>query len=313
MAKKYGIRGYPTYIVLNQDNSGKIDHWLGYHGPDEWGGKIEADVADPIIIGERLTRYDKKPSARDAAILARVRGAESEFAQAVEYYRAAQRLEPAGGSDYQYEIFDAISDGVAREIFTLADAIAAADKVIDSDSPDPLSSIYVAFQMSRFLKEEKDPGLRWRYLKAAVRLSEGSEDEKVLKYRPDLLIDHALNIEEDAHKALSLKRANMPEDWMKDASQLNGFAWWCYETGINLEEAEELARRGIELAEPGRAKASILDTAAEICNARGSCEDAVELIKLAIAEAPEEEYFQSQLERFEEILASANNGTPENL
>lgn len=313
LAREYGIRGYPTYIVLNHDKSGKIDHWLGFDGAEEWGGMVENDIADPVIIGERLTRYEESPSAHDAAVLGRIRGAESEFAQAVEYYRSAQKLEPALAGAYQYEIFDAIADGVRREAFTRDDAIAAADLLISSDNPDPVEVIYVAFQMSGFLKNEEDPNLRWRYLTAAVRLSEGSDDEKVLKYRPDLLVDHALVVEGNANKAVSLKRANMPEGWKEDASHLNGFAWWCYESGVNLAEAEELARLGIDLAEPGRQKASILDTAAEICNARGSCEDAVELIKMAIAEAPEEKYFQDQLKRFEEILAGTGDGVPEKL
>ena len=51
----------------------------------------------------------------------------------------------------------------------------------------------------------------------------------------------------------------------------------------------------------------ILDTAAEICNARGNCDDAVELIQQAIADAPESEFYQKQLKRFVEIReASAN-------
>ncbi len=310
LAKKYAIRGYPTYIVLNHDKSGKIDHWLGFEGAEEWGEKVEGDLADPIIIGERLTRYEDKPSARDADVLGRIRVAESEFAQAVDYYRSAQSLAPATADRYRYKIFGAVTDGVPGKAFTVDDAITAANDVIDADSPDPSEAIFVAFTMSRFLKEEEDPQLRWRYLQAAVRLSEGSDDKTVLKYRPDLLVDQALYVEKNADKAVSLKRANMPDDWKKDSGQLNKFAWWCYENNVSLKEAEELARLGVDLAEPGRQKASILDTLAEICNVRGSCEDAVELIKLAIAEAPEEEYFKTQLERFQEILASANSEAP---
>ena len=65
-----------------------------------------------------------------------------------------------------------------------------------------------------------------------------------------------------------------------------------------------MARRGVELAEAGKMKANILDTLAEICNLSGNCGDAVEYMRLAVAEAPENEYFQKQLERFETLLAA---------
>ena len=62
----------------------------------------------------------------------------------------------------------------------------------------------------------------------------------------------------------------------------------------------------MELSPPGSDRASILDTLAEICNARGNCPAAVEWIRQAVDEAPEREYFQKQLERFEALLASTN-------
>ena len=47
----------------------------------------------------------------------------------------------------------------------------------------------------------------------------------------------------------------------------------------------------------------MLDTLAELCNVNNDCANAVEYIRLAIHEDPENEYFQTQLVRFEEILA----------
>jgi S-methylmethionine-dependent homocysteine/selenocysteine methylase len=95
-----------------------------------------------------------------------------------------------------------------------------------------------------------------------------------------------------------MKKANMAEGWMDNAGDLNEFSWWCFENHINLEEAEKMARRGIKLAEPGREKAMILDTCAEIVNALGNHADAVELTKMAMKEDPESKYYQSQLKRF---------------
>jgi hypothetical protein len=106
---------------------------------------------------------------------------------------------------------------------------------------------------------------------------------------------------------VELKRATLPEDWKDSPTQLNRFAWWCLEAMANLEEAEVLARRGADLAPPGPERANILDTAAEICNARGNCDDAVELIRLAIENDPDRELFRTQLERFESLREAQAN------
>jgi hypothetical protein len=95
---------------------------------------------------------------------------------------------------------------------------------------------------------------------------------------------------------------------MDDPDQLNSFAWWCFENKVNLEEAQELALKGVELAEPGKARAQILDTAAEICNALGNCGRAIELIQVAIGEDADNEYYAEQLARFEKIQSSLKEG-----
>jgi hypothetical protein len=113
----------------------------------------------------------------------------------------------------------------------------------------------------------------------------------------------AMYVDEDMDAAVALKRGTMPEGWMENPDQLNSFAWWCFENKVNLEEAQTLALKGIELAEPGKSRAQILDTAAEICNELGNCDEAVRLIKLAMVEDPASDYYAEQLTRFEEAAA----------
>ena len=57
----------------------------------------------------------------------------------------------------------------------------------------------------------------------------------------------------------------MNEGWQDNAGDLNNFSWWCFENNENLEETEELGRRGVKLAQPGREKAQIL-----VCEGRVS-------------------------------------------
>ena len=61
---------------------------------------------------------------------------------------------------------------------------------------------------------------------------------------------------------------------------------------------------GARLTTDDGERANILDTAAEICNARGDCSKAVQLIKEAIELDPDKVYFQDQLVRFESLQAA---------
>ena len=100
----------------------------------------------------------------------------------------------------------------------------------------------------------------------------------------------------------------MPEGWREDPGQLNNFAWWCFENNTNLDEAEELALHGVEIATSDGDRANILDTAAEICAARGNCDEAIARIKQAIELSPDRNYYKDQLARFEKDQAENNCG-----
>jgi hypothetical protein len=150
------------------------------------------------------------------------------------------------------------------------------------------------------------------YLKQAIEKTKGIEEEGVKEARANLMPEYALLVKKNEKKAVTLKKALFaeyaePKDWLENANLLNNFAWWCFEMEINLDEAEQFARKGIELAEAGRQKGNILDTLAEICNLKGDCGEAVDYIRLAVAEDPEYDYFQKQLVRFEKLLAETTD------
>jgi len=102
-------------------------------------------------------------------------------------------------------------------------------------------------------------------------------------------------------RALELRREHFDESWQEDPIALNKFAWFCFQYGVNLGEAERLARQGVDLSE-GADRANVLDTLAEIVNAQGRTAEAIELIEQAVELAPEIGYFRDQKLRFEEAL-----------
>lgn len=302
LAETYHVRGYPTFLTVNQDGE-TMDRWMGYGDPESFVETMKTSLADPTTIEEKFARYRKEPTESDAFKLAEIRNFEGHHAEAVALYRRADELNPMSDVNYEARIFGAMAEGSRDGLFSLDDLKAQADLVMDSENRSGMDAMEVASTMGSLARKQGDMSLYTPYLKAAFDATEGTDDKQVMSYREHYQADHALYVLGDEKKAVEYRKANMPEGWMENANQLNSFAWWCFENDINLEEADRMARKGIELAQPGNERANIYDTLAEICNARDNCADAVEFIRLAIADDGDNEYFKKQLARFEALLA----------
>ena len=193
--------------------------------------------------------------------------------------------------------------GNYNQIFTVGEVRKQADVTVASNDISAGHLMKTAKIMNKVARNAKDNSHYLPYLEVAVDRTADSKDEKVLQGRAHLMPDYALHIEKDADRAVALRKEVLPETWMEDGKELNNFAWWCFENNINLHEAEAMARKGIELSKDGIDKANVIDTLAEICNLKGDCGDAVEIIRMAIAEAPDNQYFKDQLVRFEALYA----------
>ena len=257
-------------------------------------------MADPTTIAEKKTRYEAEPTARDAIVLGNYHTTRKEGPEAVEYLTVAIELGPDEG--YEYELFDATYIGFSKEDFTAEELKVAADRALASPNLNATKLVDVARSAVRAF-EDDDPEGAATYIAAGLAASEGTDDPDLLKDRQKLLISEALLVKDDPELALGLVREGLPEGWEEDAGRLNGFAWWCFENEVNLEEAEILARKGAELAEDDSEKARILDTAAEIAYLRGNQAEAVVLIQQAMDLNPDSEGYGKQLDRFSGSVA----------
>jgi thioredoxin-related protein len=300
VARAYQVAGYPTFVLMNSDGE-MMDCWMGFHKSEGFVESMEKALADPTTVADKLERFRENPTSADALKLGDLRQYQGMSAEAVAYYQRAQELDGDADIDYDLRIFGAMARGSWGQLYSTGDVVQQADAVFAS-SPEPSAMLEVLYSMKKISHKTEQPTLWHPYLKATVEAADGITDEKFAKKVAWHKPDYALHIEKDVEKAIQYRKDVMPEDWLQDANQLNNYAWWCFENNVNLEEADTMARRGIELAESGKEKANILDTLAEICNARDDCANAVEYIRMAVAEAPEEEYFQKQLVRFEEAL-----------
>ena len=301
LAERYDVRGYPTFKMVDARGR-ELERWIGYDGPEAWADLVAAGVRDRRTLEAKAKAYAAEPTAVLARSLGNAAATVYDWKGAVEHFRAARDLDPEHAGAYEDAIVGYTAYGTRGEdpAFTLADLEAAARPVFDREDKTPAEKLELAALIGYFARGAGEPEMAVPYIRDAMAASEGVEDEAVAGLRARLAVPHALLVEKDAAKAVALKKEALPEGWRDDPAQLNSFAWWCFENGVNLQEAEELALRGVELAESDQQRATILDTAAEICAELGDCDEAVARIERAVALDPDNEYYREQLARFQE-------------
>ncbi len=303
LAETYDVTGYPTFLLLNAEGA-TVDRWTGYGDAATFLNTFDIALADPTTVLEKQARFDESPNSHDAEKLGDIYGASNDSELSLSMYRAALELNTGPADKLTEKIFEALYSGFYDENITLDEVLLGADAVLALDGDDHDASIVnVAMVMGRVARRHGNHELSFPYLKAALAATEGTLDEQMVHARQTLLLDKAIFIDNDMDSAVALKRDLMPEGWKEDHEGLNEFAWWCFENKTNLEEAQEYAREAVQLAESGRSKAMVLDTLAEISNELGNSGESVQLMKAALEEDPEDEYFQEQLTRFEELVA----------
>jgi thiol-disulfide isomerase/thioredoxin len=302
LAKKFSVAGYPTYVALNPEGE-ILERWGGYT-KGFFLTRTSGVLADPTTVEQKFARFEAKPTASDAAVLARHHDSRGEYKDAISFYSKAQKLAKDPSTDYSMDIFAATFYGFRDDMFALDELSARADDVFKSKHAGEGDLITTADMMMSAARHEEKPEAGLPYLEGAVERTEAALSDGIRESRTRLLPDYALYVQKDVNQAIAYKKESLGEGWTESPSRLNSFAWWCFENEDNLEEAYEMARKGVELAEPGSDKAQILDTLAEICNARGDCREALQIIQMAIKEDPNREYFKKQEKRFAELLAA---------
>lgn len=305
--KSMTVIGYPTFVMT--DASGRvIDRWIGYDTAKDFAALVAAGVADPIPLETRERNYAARPTARDAASLGRVRSSRGEYAEAVAFYRAAQKLGANPVQDHVYEIFENKASGYRRNLYSADEVKASADSVLACPGIPPLRMLAVADEMISISRKLQKPEMAAPHVAAAMRVAGGSPDSLVIGWRREMLPDYALIVLRDPNRARRYFEETLPSNWENDPEALGDYARWCWSNRLDLEEADRMVRKGIGLSAPGPDKASLLNTAAEIALARGDCRGAVALAEQAKQEHPGRGYYERQLERFRKELEARTSG-----
>lgn len=303
IAEKYSVRGYPTFYAVNGKGE-PVERWIGYDGPEAWARSVAAARADTRTLVAKKEAFAAKPTAALAMSLANDTATSYDWAGAVKYFKQARDLDPSLADECTRNIFTYMFYGADDGGFTFDEVKAEGDRVLaapGTTASDRIESAAMILQMARKTDRVAD-GLP--YLNQALAVAEGlPEDSPSARTVRSLKVDHALLVEKDEPKAVELRKAMLPENWQQDPRRLNQFAWWCFENDVNLEEAEALVLKAVDMADNDADRASYLDTAADICAKRGNCEEAIARIKQAIELDPDREYYKEQLAKFETALA----------
>lgn len=302
IAEEFRARWYPSFILTDAEGR-TLDRWYGYRGVESFREHFETSMKDPITVAERQRRFVGAPTAADARKLAELREFEGLFAEAIAYYKKAQTLAPETTVECEERILGAMIKGAHEKLYAYDDVRDQANRVLDRPDISPIVLVKTAMGMARLAHAEGRPDLMRPFVKRAVEGTGSNRDPEIEKVRKRLLPDYALHVLNDPEVALNHRLREQAEGWEEDANQLNNIAWWCFENHVHLEKAEAWAREGVARSRPGTERANVLDTLAEIRNLQGHVDEAVELIRQAIQEAPANEYFQKQLVRFEKQIA----------
>ncbi len=192
--------------------------------------------------------------------------------------------------------------GVRSGAFTFDQVDAEARAALDSGQATPEQSLQLALMMTSMAKQMGMPERAGSYLEAAaMKASEGVTDEADAQ-EADLLCRSTTPCwwRRTPDKALELRRkmhARRLEGRRQRAEQLRLVVLReRHQAGSGPGIGPEGRRTGRR--RPGQ-RANMLDTAAEICNALGNCDEAIAHIQRAIELDPEKQYFKDQLVKFE--------------
>lgn len=254
-------------------------------------------LTDLTTVDERLARFKTGQSLDDALFIANYYSGTGENVKAVEYYRKSLELGKESGIDYSYKIFENIANAVWKDELEFEEVIPAADAVLRAEKKNTKNIVDVARLMVRLAVKADKIDILKKYLKAGIEISSLSKNKQIQAANIDLQADYALYIEKDTAKAIGIKKTSLGKGWQDKRDSYYMFAKWCLIRKINLEEAEMFARKTLPQVHPGKYRARVYTTLAEILEAGNKIDGALEARKNAVAHDPDNDYYQKELER----------------
>ena len=301
LAKQYRVGIYFPVFILTDSAGVPITRWQGYTGAARFISALNDALRDLTTIGERETRFKAQPTYDDALFLAKYYSDAGSYLKAADFFRKAREFSPSPGVHIYYKIFESLANAVWADSAKFADVLPVADAVLDYRPLDPRSITLVASNITRLARDKDKTAEIGKYLDAGISITAGRQDKKSLEANALFRADSALYIANDTVKALQITKGSLGNGWESKPDKFYDFAKWCLERKIDLGEAEAFTRRAVGMASPGKFKAKVLNTLAEIRIARGDTSDAIKILDEAIDEDPDDDFYTRQWNRLMNI------------
>ncbi len=295
----FPVGGTPTYLIL--DASGEpISGWVGFQSTESWLAYFADAEADPLPRSARHRRLAENPNVGDALALGRTAHNTGDYGAAHGYFQQALSIDESAARAEQvsFQDYKSVCYGIDKGVFGMDDAGTAIVVLLDDSALSHRNLFRVAGDLFRYVASAGEEAIFPLLTLARGRVADVS-DPDYIQHRQEFMVEYAARVDKDIEGALAMKRDFLLSNGADDPAALNGFAWWCFEHEINLQEAEAKVRRAVELSDPGPGMANILDTQAMLVHRRGDTRAAGQIIERAIAMDPGNEYLLRQREKIQ--------------
>jgi thioredoxin-related protein len=296
LAKEYHVgTTYPVF-VLTDSKGDVITRWTGYTGRAKaFVSTLQNALNDKRTINERMAQFEEKPSYADAVNLARFLSAVDEHAEAIEYLKKAAALNSR--MTFSYDIFNNAANAVWKEQEPYEFVFGPAFAVLKAGDSKPTERANVSRLMCRISRKFDRTDSLAILIKAGLDATAEASTQDMRDANSLLRSEFALQIDADTAKAIAIEKERMGTGWESDRDVSFAFAKWCLERRVNLDEAEAIASRTVDLVYPGVYRARVLSTLGDILEAQGKTTEAMAKVVLAIEQNPDDPYYMNQLKR----------------
>lgn len=292
---------FPVFYLLN--GSGDIiQRWTGYTTAQRFIGQLNNALNDLTTIHEKEARFKAKPTQTDALFLARYYTDIWDYLKANSYYGMAREILGGDPSYYSYDIFQNCANAAWQDTIPFDQVLPAADSVLTFRSSSKTDILKVAQIMVRLGRKLNKTDRIGKYIQAAIGITSGSKSAKDIEDNTLLKSEYALYVDNDTTEAIRLKKTTLPSGWESNPEHFYGYAKWCLEHDIDLDNAKAYTLRASEMASPGEFRGKVYSTLAQICDALSDYKEAVQYMRLAIKEDPHDPFYPDRLTEFEKKL-----------
>ncbi|MEZ4647821.1 MAG: thioredoxin family protein [Candidatus Eisenbacteria bacterium] len=282
IGQMHEVKATPTFVLYDPDR-GPLHQWKGW-APVAFIQNLSGGLRSNTPVVERLNRYETTPTAEDAALLGFFWASSGNFGGAYDAFQKAVELNSS--FDFRAESFDAAASGYGTGQIPIAKLERAATDVLAQNDSDEehvnVASILVAVTEGTPDAERAAP-----FLATALEKAKSSSAPNIQQAAVRLEPYRLLYLAHDPAAAVDAYQRRYP-GWPNDPDALNNVAWWCRTHQIELDRAEDWARKSVDgYTEPGD-RANARDTLADILLLRGKKKEAIDQLFLAFKDAPRE-------------------------